>query len=57
MTSGDWIHLVEFWPFLRREMAVVASSLLFCRANPIGNGLTLKGKNLLQVGSNSFLLE
>ena len=30
--SGDWTHLVDFWPFLQREMTCVTSCLLPCAA-------------------------
>lgn len=53
--------LVQFvcWrPFLHRETAIVASCFIPCQINPSKEvGSSLKGKNLLALGANSFLSE
>lgn len=33
---GEWIHLVDFWHFLPKEVIAVTSSLLFQSSKPLG---------------------
>ena len=46
-----------FSAIFTKETTFVASCLLFCTPAPSEKGSTLKGKNLLPRGANSFLLE
>ena len=41
--------------FLPRETTFVTSCLVYCTSAPSKMGSSLKGKNLLQSGANSFL--
>ena len=49
--------MVVSLPFLTRENTFVAFFTLPVYQIPSKKGSTLKGKNLLPVGANSFLLE
>ena len=52
-----FIHLVDFPSFIPKEKTLVASCLVSCKLGPSEKRSTLKGKNLLPLGANSFLLE
>ena len=52
------MHLVDFFGiFCREDNLLVTSYLLTQHQAPSQKGSTLKGKNLLPRGANSFLLE
>ena len=52
---GDWLHLVHFLPCFTRETTLVTSCFAFLHTkSPSEKGSTLKGKNLLPKGANSF---
>ena len=44
--GSEWIHIVDFPPFLTREITLVTSGLLFSDQSPSEKGSTLKGRIL-----------
>ena len=52
---GDLIYMINFCLCFTKKTSFLASCLLFC--HPSEKGSTLKGKNLLPWGANSFLLK
>ena len=53
----DGIHLVDFLPFLHGRQLLGISVSFPAHQAPSEKKFTLKGKNLLPWGANSFLLE
>ena len=57
VSEDDWTYFVDFSPFLQGRKVLGLPDCFPVYQSPFEKGSTLKGKNLLPTGANSFLSE